>query len=77
MRLEPPARSSRSASRSAASPREGTPRRPRRRKRADDSPSERSLTVFGALVLTGLDHAVETALIAAMPDWLANAAAAL
>ncbi len=36
-----------------------------------------ALTVFGALVLTGLDHSVETALIAAMPDWLANAAAAL
>ena len=36
-----------------------------------------ALTVFGALVLTGLDHSVETALIAAMPDWLANAAGAL
>jgi cytochrome c-type biogenesis protein len=36
-----------------------------------------SLTVFGALVLTGLDHAVEAAMVAAMPDWLANAAAAL
>ena len=36
-----------------------------------------SLVVFGALVLTGLDHTVEAAMIAAMPDWLANAAAAL
>ncbi|MGO9420611.1 cytochrome c biogenesis CcdA family protein [Roseiarcus sp.] len=36
-----------------------------------------SLVAFGALILTGLDHAIETAMIAAMPDWLANAAAAL
>ena len=36
-----------------------------------------SLIVFGTLVLTGLDHAVEAAMVAAMPDWLANAAAAL
>ena len=36
-----------------------------------------ALAVFGALVVTGLDHWVETALIAAMPDWLINAAALL
>ena len=36
-----------------------------------------SLIAFGALVLTGLDHVVETAIVAAMPDWLASAAAAL
>ena len=36
-----------------------------------------SLAVFGALVLTGLDHVVEASIVAAMPNWLANAAAAL
>ena len=36
-----------------------------------------ALAVFGALVFTGLDHRVETALIAAMPAWLINAAAFL
>jgi cytochrome c-type biogenesis protein len=36
-----------------------------------------SLVVFGALVITGLDHAVEATMVAAMPGWLANAAAAL
>lgn len=36
-----------------------------------------SLVVFGALVLTGLDHTVEAAMIAAMPNWLVSAAAAL
>jgi cytochrome c-type biogenesis protein len=36
-----------------------------------------SLAAVGALVCTGLDHAVEAAMIAALPDWLANAAAAL
>ncbi len=36
-----------------------------------------ALAAFGALVVTGLDHRVETALIAAMPDWLMNVAAFL
>ena len=36
-----------------------------------------SLALFGALVLTGFDHRVEAAMVDAMPDWLANAAAAL
>ena len=36
-----------------------------------------SLALFGALVLTGLDHVVEAAMIAEMPDWLASAAASL
>ena len=36
-----------------------------------------ALAVFGALVVTGLDHRVETALIAAMPDWLTNVATSL
>ena len=36
-----------------------------------------SLSVFGALILTGFDHSVEAAMIEAMPGWLANAAAAL
>jgi len=36
-----------------------------------------TLAVFGALVVTGLDHRVETALVAAMPDWLASAASSL
>ena len=36
-----------------------------------------SLALFGALVLTGLDHVVEAAMVAAMPDWLASAAASL
>jgi cytochrome c biogenesis protein CcdA len=36
-----------------------------------------TLAVFGALVVTGLDHRVETALVAAMPDWLVNAATSL
>lgn len=36
-----------------------------------------SLIVFGALVFTGLDHVVEAAMVAAMPDWLVSAAAAL
>jgi cytochrome c-type biogenesis protein len=33
--------------------------------------------VFGAFILTGFDHTVESVMIAAMPNWLANAAAAL
>ncbi len=36
-----------------------------------------TLAVFGAFILTGLDHTVESAMVAAMPDWLASAAAAL
>ena len=36
-----------------------------------------TVAVFGALVVTGLDHRVEAALVAAMPDWLATAAASL
>jgi len=36
-----------------------------------------SLIVFGAFILTGFDHTVESAMIAAMPNWLSNAAAAL
>ena len=36
-----------------------------------------TLSVFGALILTGLDHNVEAAMISAMPNWLAGAAAAL
>ena len=36
-----------------------------------------TLAILGTLVLTGFDHSVESALIAAMPDWLASAAASL
>lgn len=36
-----------------------------------------SLVVFGGLVVTGLDHQVEAAMVQAMPDWLASAAASL
>jgi len=36
-----------------------------------------SLVVFGGLIVTGLDHRIEAAMVEAMPDWLANAAAAL
>jgi cytochrome c biogenesis protein CcdA len=36
-----------------------------------------SLSLFGALVLTGFDHRVEAAMVDAMPQWLATAAAAL
>ena len=36
-----------------------------------------SLAVFGALVLTGLDHQIEAAMIEAMPDWLSSAATLL
>ena len=36
-----------------------------------------ALALFGALVVTGFDHQVETALIAAMPDWLTNVATSL
>ena len=36
-----------------------------------------SLAAIGALVFTGLDHAIEAAIVAAMPNWLASAAASL